>query len=373
MQSKQNHKIYAMKEISKVKVYLKKSIYSTLLEKQILSYLHYPFLANLNFSFQDKEYLYLVLDYLPGGDLRYYINKGIIFSEIQIKFFISNLLLSLNYIHSMNIIHRDIKPENLVFDGRGYLHLTDFGIARKIKSGKPIIDKSGTPGYLAPEALLKKPQNFSSDFFAIGVICYELIFGKKPFRGKNKKEVAEKILYKNINIKQEYLPDGFSPYLPDFINRLLKRNQIERLGYKSIEEIKNHKWLKGLDWEVIENKMVECDDIPFTPTIGDNFDNDFVNKRDNFNLDHYHEYLKKINESEIFKNFYFNYYSLNLSLNKKTSYSTGNSGNKTATRTNSDGLYINDETLLENNNDDIILMKKDSNDLELKKQLSNKF
>ena len=119
--------------------------------------------------------------------------------------------------------------------------------------------------------------------------------------------------------------------------------------------------------------MVECEDIPFTPTIGDNFDNDFVNKRDNINLDHYHEYLKKINESEIFKNFYFNYYSLKLSLNKKTSYSTGNSGNKTATRTNSDGLNINDETLLENNNDDIILMKKDSNDLELKKQLSNKF
>ena len=80
-----------MKEISKVKVYLKKSICSTLLEKQILSYLHYPFLANLNFSFQDKEYLYLVLDYLPGGDLRYYINKGIIFSEIQIKFFIIEL------------------------------------------------------------------------------------------------------------------------------------------------------------------------------------------------------------------------------------------------------------------------------------------
>ena len=273
----------------------------------------------------------------------------------------------------MNIIHRDIKPENLVFDGRGYLHLTDFGIARKIKIGKPIIDKSGTPGYLSPETLLKKPQNFSSDFFSIGVICYELLFGKKPFRGKNKKEVAEKILYKNINIKPEHLPDNFSPYLPNFINRLLKRNQVERLGYKSIEEIKNHKWLRGLEWDVIENKMVECENIPFTPMIGDNFDNDFVNKRDNINLDHYNESLKNINESEIFKNFYFNYYTFNLSLNKKGNYSTGNSGNKTATRTMSDGLNVNDETLLENNNDDIILMKKETKDLELKKQLSNKF
>ena len=125
-----------MKEISKVKAFMKKSLSSIILEKHILSNLHHPFLANLNFSFQDKEYLYLVLDFLPGGDLRFYLNKGIVFSEIQIKFFISNLILALDYIHKMNIIHRDIKPENLVFDGRGYLHITDFGIARKMKNGK---------------------------------------------------------------------------------------------------------------------------------------------------------------------------------------------------------------------------------------------
>ena len=333
-----------MKEISKVKAYLKKSLPSTLLEKYILSNLHYPFLANLNFSFQDKEYLYLVLDYLPGGDLRYYLNKEINFSENQIKFFISNIILALNYIHSKNIIHRDIKPENLVFDGRGYLHLTDFGISRKIKSGKNIIDKSGTPGYLAPEVLIKKPQNFSTDFFSVGIICYEIILGKKPFRGKNKKEIAEKILYKNIKIKPEYLPSGFSPYLSDFINRLLKRNQIERLGYKNIEEIKNHKWLQGLDWDSIENKRLTYDNIPFIPLIGDNFDLNFVNKKENINLQQYNEYLRKLNQSEIFKNFYFNYYTLNLSQNEKRNYSTMNSGNKTSTRAMSDESILEDNT-----------------------------
>ena len=325
-----------MKEISKVKAYLNKSLPSALLEKYILSNLHHPLLANLNFSFQDKEYLYLVLDYLPGGDLRFYLNKGLIFSENQIKFFMANIILSLNYIHSMNIIHRDIKPENLVFDAKGYLHLTDFGISRKIKSGKYIIDKSGTPGYLAPEVLIKKPQNFSTDFFSVGIICYEIILGKKPFRGKNKKEIAEKILYKNIKIKPEYLPNGFSPYLSDFINRLLKRNQIERLGYKNIEEIKNHKWLQGLDWDSIENKRLTYDNIPFIPLIGDNFDLNFVNKKENINLQQYNEYLRKLNQSEIFKNFYFNYYTLNLSQNGKRNYSTMNSGNKTSTRAMSD-------------------------------------
>ena len=358
-----------MKEISKVKAYLKKSLSSILLEKHILSYLHHPFLANLNFSFQDKEYLYLVLDYLPGGDLRYYINRGIFFSENQIRFFISNIILSLNYIHNMNILHRDVKPENLVFDGRGYLHLTDFGIARKIKTEKPIVDKSGTPGYFAPEVLLKKSQNFSSDFFSLGVICYELIFGKKPFRGKNKKEVAEKILYKNIKLKYEDIPSGFSPHVADFINRLLKRNQRERLGNKSIDEIKSHKWLKKIDWDSLENKMVENENIPFIPDIGDNFEADFVNKKDNVNLDNYDEYLKKINQSEMFKNFYFNYYSLRLLSGKKLNYTTAISGNKTSARTNSEGADANDEAFYENNKS-FVLMKNTSNDLEIKKQLS---
>ena len=99
-----------MKEMSKVKAYMKKSLASILSEKNILSNLHYSLISNLNISFQDKEYLYLVLDYLPGGDLRYYLSRKIIFTEPQIKFIISNLLLSLKYINSNNVIHRDIKP-----------------------------------------------------------------------------------------------------------------------------------------------------------------------------------------------------------------------------------------------------------------------
>ena len=195
-----------MKEMSKVKAFIKKSLGSILLEKQILSNLHYSLIANLNFSFQDKEYLYLVLDYLPGGDLRYYMSQRIIFNESQIKFIISNLILSLKYIHSNNILHRDIKPENLIFDDKGYLHLTDFGISRIIRNGKPILENSGTPGYISPEILLHKPQYFSSDYFSMGVICYELLMGKKPFRGKNKKSIAEKILYKNIKLTKKICP-----------------------------------------------------------------------------------------------------------------------------------------------------------------------
>ena len=298
-----------MKEMSKVKIYLKKSLSSILLEKQILSSLHYSLISNLNFSFQDKEYLYLILDYLPGGDLRYYMNGKIIFNESQIKFFISNILLSLKYIHNNNILHRDIKPENLVFDDKGYLHLTDFGISRKIRNGKYILEKSGTPGYISPEVLLNKPQNFSSDFFFLFVICYELLMGKKPFRGKNKKKIAEKLLYKNIKLTKQNIPENYSIIMADFINKLLKRNMRERLGHKSIEEIINHPWLEGVSWEIIESKLVENEFIPFIPSVGDNFDNEIANRKDNMNMDNYDQCLKKINDSGYFKNFYFNYFS----------------------------------------------------------------
>ena len=352
VQLKQNNKIYAMKEISKVKAYLKKWITSLRYEKHILTSLHHNFISNLNFSFQDEENLYLILDYFPGGDLRFYMNQGTIFSQSQIKFFISNIILALNYIHNNNIIHRDIKPENLMFDGRGYLHLIDFGIARKIRKDKPINDRSGTPGYFAPEVIMKKSQDFSSDFFSVGVICYELIFGKKPFKGENKKEMAEEILYKKIKIKKNDIPNELGDdieALPNFINSLLRRNKKERLGYKGIDEIKKHKWLEGIDWSLVENKKME--NIPFIPSIGDNFNINYVNEKDNIHLEHheYIEYLKKINQAEIFKHFYFNYYSLkllnennnNYILKKKSSISSKNTNDTDGNISNNDEIISN--------------------------------
>ena len=354
-----------MKEMSKVKAYIKKSLASIMSEKNILTNLHYNLISNLNFSFQDKEYLYLVLDYLPGGDLRYYINRKIIFNESQIKFMISNILLSLKYIHSNNILHRDIKPENLVFDERGYLHLTDFGISHKIKNGKNIYDKSGTPGYISPEVLLNKPQTFSSDYFSVGVICYELVFQKKPFKGKNKKEIAEKILYKDIRLTKKDIPEKYSLIFGDFINKLLKRNYRERLGNKGIQDIINHPWLKGVEWDAIEEKIVLSEKIPFIPSIGDNFDNKSANKKENIDMEHYDEYLKKINDSGYFKSFYFNYLNLQKCkslIHEKTTlsnkFTSGTDGFKT---TQSDGEIDYNNISMGNANINISLVKHSSN------------
>ena len=305
-----------MKEVSKVKAYLKKSLLSIVMERHILKHIHHNFITNLYFSFQDKDNLYLILDYLSGGDLRFYLNKNVQFNEEQIKFMIANLILSLRYLHKNKILHRDIKPENLVFDEKGYLNLADFGISKKIKKKNPIKDRSGTPGYLSPELILKKNQTFICDYFSIGIVIYELIFLKRPFNGKSKHEITENILHKNINLKKKNLPNLFynSPSaddLADFINRLLKRKSEERLGAKGINEIIDHPWLKDIDWDTMEFKLFNEEDISFVPLPGDNFDYLKVNIKDNEKIELYNSYLKYINNSTYLNSFYFNSFDSN--------------------------------------------------------------
>ena len=131
----------------------------------------------MQYAFQDRDNLYLVMDLLNGGDLRYHIARHRRFSEEQTKFFITCILVSLDYIHSKSIVHRDIKPENLVFDDKGYLRVTDFGIAR-IWNPDTSKETSGTPGYMAPEVMCRQNHGVAVDYFAVGVIAYECMMGR---------------------------------------------------------------------------------------------------------------------------------------------------------------------------------------------------
>lgn len=125
----------------------------------------------MQYAFNDRDNLYLVMDLLAGGDLRYHIGRVHRFTEEQTKFLVGCIITAIQYIHKMKIFHRDIKPQNLVFDEHGYLKLTDFGIAR-IDSPTQNLDASGTPGYMAPEVLCKQVHSYPVDFYAIGVITY---------------------------------------------------------------------------------------------------------------------------------------------------------------------------------------------------------
>ena len=132
-----------------------------------------------------------------------------IFSEDETKFFFACLILGLEYIHSNNIIHRDIKPENLVCEENGYIRITDFGVA-KIKKEENSSETSGTPGYMAPEVLFAQNHSFPVDFFAIGVMGYEFMFGERPYIGKNRKEIKHLVFKRQAKIKFEDIPSGWS-------------------------------------------------------------------------------------------------------------------------------------------------------------------
>ena len=312
---KLNNKYYAMKIMSKLKIIKKNSVKNINNEKKFLSILHNPFLVNMICSFQDNDNLYLVMDLLLGGDMRYHINKRAIYNrkkdENQLKFIAGCVLIGLNYIHENQIIHKDIKPENLVYDSKGYIHITDFGISKIFHpdNGK---ENSGTPGYMAPEVLFNKDHTYCVDYFSLGVILYELLMGKRPYHGHNKKDLRKDIVSRQARIKEDNIPDGFvksETFLDcaNFINSLLERKKEKRLGFNGFEEVKNHPWLIDFNWDDLINKRMN----PFfIPPLGDNnYDKKYCNEPDKIGDETQNEYETIKNKVDYDK--YFQNYSCN--------------------------------------------------------------
>ena len=289
--------------MSKVKIIDKRSEKSIKTEREFLSKLRHPFIVNMNCAFQDFENLYLVMDLLTGGDLRYHVCKLRRFSENKTRFFFACIILGLEYIHSNNIIHRDIKPENLVFDDKGYLRITDFGVA-KIRKEDNSSETSGTPGYMAPEVLLAINHSFPVDFFAIGIMGYEFIYGERPYLGKSRKEIKQQVLRKQAKIDPDDIPDGWGPESIDFINSCLKRKDSKRLGFTGgVNDLKNHIWFKDFDWDALYNKTLRA---PFIPPKTGNFDKKYcehVEKHTEETLERYQEYRERKNFEKLFEGY----------------------------------------------------------------------
>ena len=303
---KKTKEYFALKEMNKRKIIDKKSEKSINNERVFLSKLHHPFLVNMHFAFQDNDNLYLVIDILNGGDLRYHCSRYRKFSEEQTRFFIACIVHTLSYIHKNNVIHRDIKPENLVLDDKGYVHITDFGIAKE-NCDDNSSETSGTPGYMAPEVMRGMGHSFSVDYFAIGIIGYEFMIGKRPYLGKNRKEIRDQIFSHQAKIKRNEIVKGWSMESRDFINKLLKRKPELRLGNKEgIKELKEHFWLRYYPWKELENKTLPG---PFIPEKRDNFDKRYCEGIDKINEStriRYEEIGKSGHYKNAFINFYFN-------------------------------------------------------------------
>ena len=248
-----NRKIpLGIKKISKQNI-AEKNIYELILtEKEILSNLYHPFINNLYCTFQDDDDIYMVTDYFQCGDLLFQTRNIKLYTEEQIQFIAACIVLGLEYIHEKHIIHRDIKPDNILVDDKGYFRICDFGIATNINSKQSVNQLIGTPGYIPPEVIFHKPISYEVDYFSLGVMLFVLIMGDLPYHATEKEQMKDEFSKTKAELSYEY--SGYSKDMCDFVNGLLEKDNMKRLGRNGANEVKSHPFLKNLNWKKIFHK-----------------------------------------------------------------------------------------------------------------------
>lgn len=256
--------LFAMKVLKKEELFRRNQIDHTKTERLILATLRHPFMVKLRYSFQTDHKLYMVLDFVRGGELFYHLRRAGRFSEDQCRFYVAEVVLALDYLHRHDVIYRDLKPENILLGHDGHIKLTDFGLSKKgITSvggkgeGQTATTFCGTPEYLAPEIITGIGHGKAVDWWSVGILAFEMLNGKPPFSSQNRNQ-----LYINTIKGQITWPEGISSEAKDLLSKLLHRRPEERLGSNGITEIQNHPFFASLDWEAVYQKRVTP---PFLP------------------------------------------------------------------------------------------------------------
>eukprot|EP00563_Minutocellus_polymorphus_P006551 CAMPEP_0181036228 /NCGR_PEP_ID=MMETSP1070-20121207/8738_1 /TAXON_ID=265543 /ORGANISM="Minutocellus polymorphus, Strain NH13" /LENGTH=706 /DNA_ID=CAMNT_0023113827 /DNA_START=389 /DNA_END=2509 /DNA_ORIENTATION=- len=260
-------KAYALKCLAKTGIVENGLQDHVLNEKEIMEELNHPFILSFHCAMQDSRNIYFLLEVLQGGELFKFLRAENQFPESWSRFYAASVVLAFCQIHARKIAYRDLKPENLVMDADGYLKVVDFGLAKKVENGK-LWTLCGTPDYLAPEVILNEGHDWAVDYWALGVLIYEMTAGAPPFYAEDPMQVYEQILSGTVE-----MPSHFSRGLCDIIKKLLKSYQSKRLGRTKggCGAIMKQKWFSGFDWEALMKKEM---DVPITPstTLEDNFD-----------------------------------------------------------------------------------------------------
>lgn len=233
------------------------------------------------------------------------------------EFFIACILLALEDIHSYGVIHKDIKPDNIIVDKNGYVRLSDFGFASHIQTENQC-EINGTLEYMPPEILKKEPLSYTVDYFSIGIILYELMFGYRPYHSNSEKELISSRLTQSIKVSEITIPKDWNSHVCTLINGLLIINPRERLGAnKGITEIKSHPWFKGFQWNKLKQFKLKS---PFIPIVNDNSNKCYYERNECIGtntMERFKEYIKNDSCFKVFDD--YSYVNTHIE-NKKTHF-----------------------------------------------------
>lgn len=289
-QKKDTQEIVAIKTVHKKRLYEAQKLYTILTERNILAKVKHPFIISLKYAFQTTTKFYLCLEYAPGGDLFHLLRDGAPPID-DIKLYIAELALAIEELHLNGIIYRDLKPENVLFDAKGHIKITDFGLS-KLFDSKPIKSNNaedlflqsqqpttstlcGTTEYMAPEMIKKSGYSFQIDWWSLGILTYEMFFGMTPFEAGNKQQIYQNILKGDV-----YFPREVNSDVKEFISMLLQKNPKKRGDFDSI---KNSKLMKDINFNLVYQKKIPVLNSPLVSdlTNPNNFDSEFT-KEDPF-------------------------------------------------------------------------------------------
>ncbi|KAK3097834.1 hypothetical protein FSP39_013613 [Pinctada imbricata] len=253
--------LYAMKVLKKATLKVRDR-QRTKMERDILADVNHPFIVKLHYAFQTEGKLYLILGFLRGGDLFTRLSKEVMFTEEDVKFYLAELALALDHLHSLGIVYRDLKPENILLDHEGHIKLTDFGLSKEsIFEEKKTYSFCGTVEYMAPEVVNRKGHSTAADWWSFGVLMFEMLTGSLPFQGANRKETMTQILKAKLG-----MPPFLSPEAQTLLRALFKRNPLNRLGSgaNGIEDIKKQPFFATIDFDKLYKRQTNP---PFKPAV----------------------------------------------------------------------------------------------------------
>eukprot|EP00042_Codosiga_hollandica_P046918 m.501579 g.501579 ORF g.501579 m.501579 type:complete len:458 (+) comp57332_c0_seq1:242-1615(+) len=259
--------LFAIKILKKDVILAKDEVAHTLTENQVLQNTDHPFLTCLKYSFQTKELLCFVMEYVNGGELFFHLSREKVFSEDRTKFYVAEISLAIWYLHERGIIYRDLKLENLLLDRNGHVKITDFGLCKEeITYGATTTTFCGTPEYLAPEVLEDNDYGRAVDWWGVGVVMYEMMCGHLPFYNRNHEILFELILHEDIR-----LPSTLSTKAKDCLSQLLEKDPKRRLGgsERDGKDVTEHPFFSTIDFKLLYDRKITP---PFIPKVASDLD-----------------------------------------------------------------------------------------------------